>query len=139
LHCNVGHLLQGSLVAVVVHLQVLHQAGVRASGPQLLHVGLEGLHAFGHAYGGVLFEVIEHMFCSWKRCYSNVTLVPTSSPFTIRVRSPELLRLNTRKGKRLSRHMTMAVASITFSLSVSTLSKVNVAYRTAAGLRTGSS
>src|SRR5262249_7409612 len=122
-HGDVGDLLQGGLRAVVVHLQVLDEAGVRTSRAQLLHVRLEGLHALRHANLRILFYVVEHM-CAPR--YSNVTEVPTSSPLTIRVRSPELLRLNTRKGKRLSRHMTMAVASMTFNLSFSTLSKVSV-------------
>src|SRR5207302_11253644 len=100
-------------------------AGMRTSVTQFLHIGLEGLDALRHAHLGILFYVVEHGIAPENfDGYSNVTVVPTSSPFTMRVRSPELLRLNTRKGKRLSRHMTMAVASMTLSFSVSTRSKL---------------
>ena len=54
-----------------------------------------------------------------------VTSVPTSSPRTIRNNSPGTVRSKTRSGKSFSRHITMAVASITARRSASTFSKVN--------------
>src|SRR5580700_12029399 len=100
---------------------MLDEGWVRTARTLLLQFGLEGLHALGHAFASVFLQLFEHASGS----YSTVTAVPTSSPRTMRVRSPGLFRLKTRSGRRLSRHMTMAVASMTFRRSCSTLSKVS--------------
>src|SRR5215469_526289 len=109
---HVGYLVERHLGAVVLHPQVVEHGGVGAASAQLGERVLKGIGAFVHARGSGFLDVVDH-------CFSPLsTSVPTLvSPMTMRIKSPARERSNTRRGMPLSRHSTMAVASMTMSLS----------------------
>src|SRR5262245_45669888 len=119
LDVDAGDLVDRHLAAVVVDLDAIEQPRVRAARAHLPVVVLEERDALAHA----LHRVAAHFVLHVRPRYSPLaTSVPTSSPSTIRSRSPSFIRLNTLSGSPLSRHITIAVASITPRRSSSTLS-----------------
>src|SRR5690606_313425 len=109
------------LGAVVLDGDVVEKPGLRAARAQPPQLLLQRLDRFLHAVFRIFFYVGDHVLVpvigNWLP-----TAVPKLCPRTSRTRSPGLLRLKTMRGKSLSRHITMAVASITRSLSDSTWS-----------------
>ena len=55
LDADAGHLLQRDLRTIVVDLQMLDQARVRAAGAQLLQIRLKSLDALLHARRNIFF------------------------------------------------------------------------------------
>src|SRR5690242_20547345 len=101
---------------------MVEHGGVGAAGTQPGERILERIGALLHAGGGGFLQVVDHRYSPLS------TRVPTlRSPCTMRIRSPARDRSNTRSGMLLSRQSTMAVASITMSLSEMTWSKVKCA------------
>src|SRR5690606_26245821 len=92
------------------------QPRVRPSRAQPSELFPEGLDRFLHAVFRIFFYVGDHELVP---VIGNrfPTAVPTKCPRTSRTRSPGLLRLKTMSGRSLSRHITIAVASMTRSLS----------------------
>ena len=112
--CFIGHVR-----AVVLDHDVLEQPRVRAARAQAAHLFFEGLDAALHALLGRFLDVVDHLPVPVRGRWF-MTDVPTGSPVTTRTRSPGLLRLNTMSGRLFSRHMTIAVASMTRRSSAST-------------------
>src|SRR5688572_14672576 len=109
---DVGRLFHGHVRAVVLDHDVLEQARVRAARAQLAHVVLECFDAALHALLGFFLDVVDHLPVPVRGKWF-MTEVPTASPVTTRTRSPGVFKLNTTSGRLFSRHMTMAVASMT--------------------------
>src|SRR5690606_31560751 len=104
------------LRAVVLDGDVIEETGMSPARAQPPKLFLQRLDRFLHAVLRIFFYVGDHelvpVIGNWLP-----TAVPTASPRTSRTRSPGVLRLKTTSGKSLSLHITMAVASMTRSLS----------------------
>src|SRR5690606_7666685 len=109
------------LGTVVLDRNVVEEAGVRAPGAQPAKLLSQRIDRFLHAVLRIFFYVGDHELVPviGNRLPTAVAMV---CPRTSRTRSPGLLRLKTTSGRSLSRHMTIAVASMTRSLSDSTWS-----------------
>src|SRR5579863_551225 len=109
---DISHLVERHLGSVVFDPQMIDHRSVGAAGAQLGERILEGVGALVHARRGGFLHVVDHLPSPLS------TSVPTlRSPITMRIKSPTRDRSNTRNGIPLSRHNTMAVASMTMSLS----------------------
>src|SRR5690606_28527371 len=110
------------LRAVVLDGDVIEETGVSTTGAQPPKLVLQRLDRLLHAVFRIFFYIFyigDHelvpVIGNWLP-----TAVPTLWPRTSRTRSPGVLRLKTISGKSLSRHITIAVASMTRSLSDNT-------------------
>src|SRR3989442_225530 len=126
---DIRHLIDRHHRAVIVDVEVVEQAGVRAPRAHLRKIGFQRFNRLLHLLLGGSLDVADHRSFSFlvgRTRDQQCTSVPSSSPSTTRFNAPGTKIENTFTSMFWSRQSASAVASITFKFLTIASSNVSV-------------